>query len=437
MLSQIAFALMLAAAGYLIFKRYQIVSSAIKLGRQADYTDQPNKRLGIMLRVAFGQKKMFDRPVVGLMHFVIYIGFILINIELLEIILDGLTGHHRLFAPILGVLYPFLINGFEILAAGVLLVCVAFLIRRNVMYIQRFRSKDLDGWPRTDANLILVWEIALMSLFLKMNAVDSLLQSMDSHYPQVGSFVVSGLMVPFFKGFSPETLQLMERSFWWLHIAGILGFAAYLSWSKHLHVLLAFPNTYFSRLPKAGHIDNMPVVMNEVKAMMDPSFQVPAPTADTPAKFGAKDINDLTWKNLMDAYSCTECGRCTSACPANMTGKLLSPRSIMQKTRDRAEEVSLSLSKGGPGLEDGKSLIHDYITQEELMACTTCNACVDACPINISPLEIIVELRRYVALEESGTPASWNSMFAALENNGAPWAFPASARTEWTQKTAN
>jgi heterodisulfide reductase subunit C len=430
----LAFIILLGVAGYIIFKRFSLVSSAIKLGKAADYTDRPAERLGTMLRIAFAQKKMFDRPIVGIMHLVIYLGFIIVNIELLEIILDGLTGHHRLFAPFLGGFYDFLINTFEFFAVGVIVVCVIFFVRRNVITIARFHSRELTSWPRSDANTILIWEVVLMSLFLTMNAADNVLQAKGvEHYSATSSFLFSQFLEPLYTNWSATSLEILERTAWWIHITGILGFAAYITWSKHLHVLLAFPNTYFSRLDPAGHISNMPRVTSEVRLMIDPS--APAPDAtETPEKFGAADINDLTWKNLMDAYSCTECGRCSSVCPANITGKLLSPRAIMMSTRDRAEEVSTNLSKGKPGLDDGKKLVGDYISKEELFACTTCNACVDACPINISPLEIIVEMRRFVAMEESATPASWNSMFTNIENNGAPWAYPASDRINWTTK---
>jgi len=434
MISILAFIVLLAAAGALIYKRFMVVSNAIRLGKAADYTDRPAERWATMLRIAFAQKKMFDRPIVGLMHLVIYVGFVIVNIELLEIILDGLTGHHRLFAPFLGGFYDFLINVFELLAIGVIVVCVVFFTRRNIINLKRFHAKELNGWPRSDANLILIWEIVLMSFFLSMNAADNVLQAQGAeHYVPTSSFVISQFLEPLFVSMSTSSLVVFERTIWWLHIAGIMGFAAYVTWSKHLHILLAFPNTYFSRLESAGHITNMPRVTTEVKLMMNPSLPAPEAT-DTPEKFGAADVNDLTWKNMMDAFSCTECGRCSSVCPANITGKLLSPRAIMMSTRDRAEEVSANMLAGKPGLDDGKKLLGDYISKEELFACTTCNACVDACPINISPLEIIVELRRYVAMEESAAPASWNNMFNNIENNGAPWAFPASDRTNWTAK---
>jgi len=409
-------------------KRIGFIARNIQLGKPENRTDQPVKRWATMVLVALGQKKMFDRPIVAFLHLLIYVGFVLINIELLEIVLDGILGTHRLFAPLLGAFYAFLINSFEVLGLAVLLSCVAFLARRNVLKISRFWKPEMTEWPRTDANLILIAEIVLMSLFLTMNAADVALQELGNpHYFPTGRFIITGYLVPFFTEIPVGILEVLERSAWWLHIVGILSFAIYVTYSKHLHIILAFPNTYFSRLNEAGEINNMASVTNEVKIAL--GLPDADPNAEAPTRFGAKDIQDLSWKNLMDAYSCTECGRCTSVCPANLTGKKLSPRKIMMDTRDRMEEVGLQLDKNQP--EDGKSLYGDYIAKEELMACTTCNACVDACPININPLDIIIDLRRYVAMEESGTPASWNNMFVNVENNAAPWAFPASDRLNW------
>jgi heterodisulfide reductase subunit C len=409
-------------------KRIGFIARNIQLGKPENRTDQPLKRWATMVLVALGQKKMFDRPIVAFLHLLIYVGFVLINIELLEIVLDGILGTHRLFAPLLGAFYAFLINSFEVLGLAVLLSCVAFLARRNVLKISRFWKPEMTEWPRTDANLILIAEIVLMSLFLTMNAADVALQELGNpHYFPTGRFIITGYLVPFFTEIPVGILEVLERSAWWLHIVGILSFAIYVTYSKHLHIILAFPNTYFSRLNEAGEINNMASVTNEVKIAL--GLPDADPNAEAPTRFGAKDIQDLSWKNLMDAYSCTECGRCTSVCPANLTGKKLSPRKIMMDTRDRMEEVGLQLDKNQP--EDGKSLYGDYIAKEELIACTTCNACVDACPININPLDIIIDLRRYVAMEESGTPASWNNMFVNVENNAAPWAFPASDRLNW------
>lgn len=436
-MAQMAFLLVTALFAYFIYRRFTLIKLAINLGKPADFSDNPAERFKTMALIAFGQKKMFDKPLVGFMHLIIYLGFVIINIELLEIVLDGLTGQHRMFLPIIGIdLYRFLINSFEWLALGVFAVCVVFFIRRNVLAIKRFRQPELKGWPAKDANTILIYECVLMWLFLSMNAADSNLQALgDAHYPLTGSFVISQFLQPIVNfGGNAEAIHIYERTAWWLHIIGIFGFALYLSWSKHLHVILAFPNVYFSRLKPAGEINNMPVISYEVKSMLGLSVEGMATPPAEPARFGAKDVTDLTWKNIMEAYSCTECGRCTSACPANMTGKLLSPRKIMMDTRDRAQEVAELVYVGEKPNSDKKSLYQDFITKEELMACTTCNACVDACPININPLEIILEMRRYVALEESATPASWNSMFQNMENNAAPWAFPPSDRANWTEK---
>jgi heterodisulfide reductase subunit C len=438
MIAQILFLAVLGVAAYFIYKRVNVIKQTIQLGRAEDRSDNPSERLGTMLRVAFGQKKMFDRPVVGIMHFVIYAGFLLINIEVLEIILDGLFGSHRLFAPLLGSFYGVLINFFEFLAVGVLAVCVVFLIRRNITKVERLqdtRHRELKGFPILDANTILVTEIVLMIAILSMNATDSLLQERGAeHYAQVGTFWFSGFLKPIFAGLSTEALILTERVAWWLHIVGIMAFAVYVTYSKHLHIFLAFPNTYFANLKSKGEIPNMDAVTKEVKIMLG----LEQPAADAPAeigRFGAKDIVDLSWKNLMDAYSCTECGRCTSACPANATGKDLSPRKIMMDTRDRLEEVGRNIEQNGKFVEDGKSLYGDYISAEELRACTTCNACVQECPILISPLDIILQLRRYQIMEESDAPASWNMMFQNLENNQAPWKFSPADRFNWAEKT--
>lgn len=380
--------------------------------------------------LALGQKKMFHNPLVAVMHFVIYAGFIIINLEVLEIVLDGILGTHRLFAPFLGGLYNWLINAFEFLALGVLLVCVVFLSRRNLLKLKRFLSKDLNGWPRTDANYILFTEIVLMSLFLIMNAADQTLQSRgNEHYLPTGAFYISGWLSPLFSGISDSSLVVLERSCWWLHIAGIFAFLNYLPYSKHLHIMLAFPNAYYARLEPNGKMKNMPAVQNEVLYAMQPET-APAEAAP-PAHFGAKDVFELSWKNLLDAYSCTECGRCSTACPANMTGKLLSPRKIMMSTRDRLEEVGKNINQNKIFVADNKSLLHNYISVEELRACTTCNACVEACPVSISPLDIITELRRSLIMEESNAPQEWNGTFSNIENNFAPWKFSPDDRDKW------
>lgn len=434
-IQQILFVAAFGLAAYFISKRIQTIKNTIQLGRAEDRSDNPSERLQTMLRIAFGQKKMFDRPIVGIMHFVIYAGFLLINVEVLEIVLDGILGTHRVFAPVLGSLYPILINFFEILAFGVFSVCLIFLIRRNITKVERLqaaRHRELNGFPVIDANTILFAEIILMTALLSMNAVDSILQERgNEHYHQVGSFVISSFLKPIFINWNETALIVYERTAWWLHILGILGFALYVTYSKHLHIFLAFPNTYFSNLKPKGEMSNMPEVTKEVQIMLGLS-QPDAQASTEIARFGAKDIKDLSWKNLMDAYSCTECGRCTSACPANITGKALSPRKIMMDTRDRLEEVGRNLSvNGGIFVEDGKALYGDYISSEELRACTTCNACVQECPINISPLDIILQLRRYQIMEESSAPASWNAMFSNLETNQAPWKFSPSDRFNW------
>lgn len=383
-----------------------------------------------MILVAFGQKKMFKRFIPAFLHLFIYVGFLVINLEVLEFIIDGLVGTHRIFAPYLGSFYNVLMNIFEFLAVAVLSACIIMLLRRNVLKLKRFWSAEMTSWPRLDANLILITEILLMFAILKMNAADQVLQARDSHYTSTGPLFFSGLIKPLYENFDTSFLIFIERAAWWFHIIGILGFAVYITYSKHLHIFMAFPNTYFANVEPKGHLKNMPVVTNEVKVMLGISTAENTPAAQ-PGRFGAKDINDLDWNNLMAAYACTECGRCTSECPANITGKKLSPRKIMMDTRDRMEDVRRSLKAGGKGLDDGKTLLNDYITKEEINACTSCNACVEACPVMINPLEIIIELRRYVSMEESGAPQSWNAMFQNIETSFAPWKFSPSDRFNW------
>ena len=432
-LQQIGFALLLLAASWLFAKKVGEIRRNILLGKDEDLNDNPSKRWKNLLLLALGQKKMFKNPLVAVMHLIIYAGFIIINLEVLEIVLDGILGTHRLFLPLLGDLYNWLINAFEFLAAGVILVCVIFLSRRNIIKLKRFISKDLNGWPRSDANYILLTEIILMSLFLTMNATDQVLQSnSNEHYHNTGNFFLSGLLMPLFNGMSDGSLIAIERTGWWLHITGIFVFLNYLPYSKHLHILLAFPNAYYARLEPNGKMKNMPAVQNEVLYAMQPET-APADAAP-PAHFGAKDVFELSWKNLLDAYSCTECGRCTAACPANITGKLLSPRKIMMATRDRLEEVGRNINQNKQFTADNKSLLHDYISVEELRACTTCNACVDACPVSISPLDIITELRRSLIMEESNAPQEWNSTFSNIENNFAPWKFAPDERDKWAEE---
>lgn len=436
-LSQVLFVAALATAAYLIAKRVVLIKKTIQLGRAEDRTDRPAERLKNMIFVALGQKKMFTRPGVAFMHLIVYVGFIIINLEVLEIILDGVLGTHRIFLKPLGSLYPFLINTFEILAFGVIVACVVFLIRRNVTKVDRLQGskhREMGNWPSLDGNLILVFEIMLMSAFLKMDAADAVLQSRGvGHFGEAitGSFVISQFIEPFMQPFSDAILVFAERAAWWFHILGIMGFALYVTYSKHLHIALAFPNTYFGDLEPKGHMKNMPAVSTEVKIMLGLE-QAPETPAEI-GRFGAKDVEDLSWKNLMDAYSCTECGRCTSSCPANQTGKALSPRKIMMDTRDRLEDIQAGWKKNGADFKDEKTLLGDYITDEELLACTTCNACVQECPIMISPLDIILQLRRFRVMEESQAPQSWNMMFQNLETSMAPWKFSPDQRFDWAK----
>lgn len=441
-LPQVIFAALLGAAVWMFARNIGRIRRVILMGQDETIETDRNKRMSNLLLLALGQKKMFKNPLVAIMHFVLYAGFIIINLEVLEIVLDGILGTHRLFAPALGGFYTFLINAFEWLALGVLVFCVVFLVRRNVLKLRRFLSHDLDGWPRTDANFILITEIVLMALFLTMNATDAVLQSRSyGHYAEhaAGPFFISGQLAPLFDGLSNTTLVAIERAAWWLHIAGILAFLNYLPYSKHLHILFAFPNAWFARPDeKTGAMLNMPTIQKEVALALGQDISTNPVLSQLPeappAQFGAKDIFDLSWKNLLDAYSCTECGRCSAACPANATGKVLSPRAIMMKTRDRADEVSKVLAANkGQWVDDGKSLLHDYISVEELRACTTCNACVEECPVSISPLDIILKQRRYLILDESNSPGEWNAMFGNIENNFAPWKFSPDERTAWTQ----
>jgi len=431
MASQILFiVLTLAAVAWFSYNVKKVIRN-IRLGKPANRDDQPKKRMMTMLKVAFGQTKMFFRPVPAVLHLIVYAGFVIINLEVLEIMIDGIFGTHRVFGG-LGIFYNFLIGSFELLALGVWLGCAIFLIRRNIIRLKRFSGVEMTSWPKSDANYILITEILLMSAFLLMNAADAKLQSLGAaHYISAGAFPVSQYLT----GLLPDTeasLVAIERGCWWFHIIGIFGFLNYLPYSKHFHILFAFPNTYFSNLEPKGEFTNMLSVTNEVKAMLDPSF---TPPEGEVGRFGAKDVNDLSWVNLMNAYTCTECGRCTSVCPANITGKLLSPRKIMMDTRDRLEEVGKNIDKTGNGFDDGKSLIDTYISREEIWACTSCNACTQACPINIDPLAIITELRRFAVMEESQSPASINTMLGNIENNGAPWKYSPADRFNWAKES--
>ncbi|WP_396638177.1 4Fe-4S dicluster domain-containing protein [Maribacter sp. R77961] len=411
----------------------------IFLGKDVDVSDNKPQRWKNMAKIALGQTKMVVRPIPGILHIIVYVGFVIINIEVLEIIIDGLFGTHRVFAS-LGKLYDFLIASFEILALLVIVSVVIFWIRRNVIKLQRFLKPEMKGWPKKDGNLILYIEVVLMALFLTMNAADFQLQQLGSvHYVEASAFPVSGYLATLFQGMSEANLILIERIAWWLHITGILFFLNYLYYSKHLHILLAFPNTYYGKLTAKGQFKNLEAVTNEVKLMMDPSadpFAAPAEDAPIPEKFGASDVTDLDWVQLLNAYTCTECGRCTSECPANQTGKKLSPRKIMMDTRDRLEEVGKNIDVNkGTFKDDGKQLLDDYITKEELWACTSCNACVEACPVSIDPLSIIMDMRQYLVMEKSAAPSDLNNMMGNIENNGAPWPFNQMDRLNWSQES--
>ncbi|RZJ64779.1 MAG: (Fe-S)-binding protein [Flavobacterium sp.] len=408
----------------------------INLGRDINRKDNPSERWANMAMIALGQSKMVKRPVSGFLHIIVYVGFVLINIELLEIIIDGAFGTHRVFG-FMGAFYNVLIGSFEVLALAVLAAVIIFLIRRNVIKLWRFVHSDLKGWPKNDANYILYFEVVLMVLFLTMNAADGYLQSIGSaHYHRAGAFPISSFISPIFNGMSEGTVIIIERAAWWLHITGILVFMNYLYFSKHLHILLAFPNTYFANLEPKGKFENLESVTNEVKMMMDPNADpfaaAPVDENAVPSKFGASDVQDLNWVQLMNAYTCTECGRCTSSCPANITGKKLSPRKIMMDTRDRLEEVGRNIDKNkGTFVEDGKTLLFDFITPEEIWACTSCNGCVEACPVNIDPLSIIMDMRKYLVMEQSAAPTELNSMMTNVENNGAPWQYNQMDRLNW------
>jgi len=431
MISSIIFiAIFIGAFGF-FFMNARKIRRNIFIGHDFPITDNKGQRLKTMLLVAIGQSKMVTRPLSAVLHIFVYVGFVLINIEVLEMFVDGIFNQHRAFS-FLGSFYNFLIGFFEILALGVFIGVIGFWLRRNLGKIRRFVSSDLNGWPRLDANMILIAEMILMSALMLMNAADQNLQSRGhEHYVQAGSFPVSGFFVPYLSGLSDGTLIFIERFCWWLHIIGIFAFLNYLPYSKHLHILLAFPNTYFSNLKPKGEFTTLESVTDVVAPNFDPSYQ-PKTDPNNPVRFGAKDVQDLSWKNLMDAYTCTECGRCTSACPQNITGKKLSPRKIMMDVRDRMVEVGKNMDQNkGIFVDDGKSLLGDYTSAEEVWACNTCNACVQECPVNIDPLAIIIEMRRFLVMEQSQAPAELNGMFTNIENNGAPWQFAQSERANW------
>lgn len=430
------FIVLAAGVGYFTLNVRKIIRN-IKLGQKVDASDHIYQRWGNVFRIALGQSKMVVRPIPGLLHIVVYVGFIIINIEMLEIIFDGLFGTHRVLSTILPAgLYNFLIGSFEILAFLVLIGVIVFWIRRNIQKVKRFWSREMKGWPKNDGNFILYFEMVLMMLFLIMNAADQQLQAVGAaHYAQVGAFPISQFIAPLFNGLSEASLIALERGAWWLHIVGILVFLNYLYFSKHLHIILAFPNVYFGRVEPQGKFKNLDSVTAEVKMMMDPNadpFAAPPEGAtDAPSKFGASDVMDLTRTQLLGAYTCTECGRCTSVCPANITGKLLSPRKIMMDTRDRLEEVGRNIDKNGEFIPDGKQLLDDYILREELWACTTCNACVEACPVSIEPMSIIMEMRQYLVMEQSAAPQELNVAMTNIENNSAPWPYNQMDRLNW------
>lgn len=434
MIASVIFSLLFLGSSYLFYTNAKKIRRNIFIGKDFPITDNKSLRLKTMVLVALGQSKMVTRPVSALMHIFVYVGFVLINIEILEMFVDGIFNTHRAFA-FLGSFYNLLIGFFEILALLVFVGVVVFWLRRNIVKVKRFTSPELKGFPGLDANAILITEMILMTALMMMNAADQNLQLRgNEHYHAAGSFPVSHYFVPMLSGLSDSGLILIERGFWWLHIIGIFAFLNYLPYSKHLHILLAFPNTYFSNLKPKGEFNNLEAVTDVVAPNFDPAY-VPKTDPNNPVRFGVKDVQDLSWKNLMDAYSCTECGRCTSSCPQNITGKKLSPRKIMMDTRDRMEEVGRNMDANkGIFVDDGKSLLGDYITSEEVWACNTCNACVQECPINIDPLAIIIEMRRYLVMEESKSPGELNTMFMNIENNGAPWQFSQSDRANWVNE---
>ena len=433
MISAIIFSALFLSGIFFFSWNIRKIRSNILLGRDISRSDFKSKRIKNMLLVAFGQQKMFKKPIPAILHLMLYTAFIITQIELIEIIADGVSSSHRMFQGALGSFYTFIISFIEILSILAFIATFIFLIRRNLLKIPRFRMSEMNGWPKLDGNIILIAEIILICFIIMMNGADEVLQLKEGNGSY--SFAISQYLGPLLFGeFNNETLHIIERIGWWGHLIMVLSFLNYLPFSKHFHILLAFPNTYYSNLDSKGKFTNNEAVTKEVKLMLDPSadpYATPSNNNQEIKRFGAKDVTDLTWKNLMDSYTCTECGRCSSACPANQTGKLLSPRKIMMDTRDRLEEVGKNKRSHGNDYEDGKSLLGDYVTEEELWACTSCNACVEECPVNIDPLSIIMEMRRYLVMEESKAPSELTNMFTNIENNGAPWQFSQADRINW------
>lgn len=442
MISTIIFALLLVAGFGFFAMNAKHIYNNILMGREIDRSDNKSERFKTMALVALGQKKMFTRPIPAILHLFIYAAFMITQIDLIEIIVDGFSGSHRVFRPALGGFYTFMISMIEVLSVLAFIATFAFLARRNLIKVPRLNMREMKGWPKLDANLILFMELILIIFIFMMNGADEVLYTRNaSHAADLGDgsfgFTVSQFVGPaLFGGLSDSTLYMVERIGWWGHIVVVFTFLNYLPFSKHLHIILAFPNTYFSNLEPKGKFPNMEAVTAEVKMMMDPDadpFAAPADPDAVPARFGAKDVEDLTWKNLMDSYSCTECGRCTDVCPANQTGKLLSPRKVVMNTRDRLMEKGKGIRENGKDFDDGKDL-HSYITKEELWACTTCNACVEVCPVNIDPLDIIMQMRQYLIMEQSIVQNDWVGMTSNIENNGAPWQFSPDDRLKWAEE---
>jgi len=431
MIPSLIFILVLLFAVGLFYFKVRAIAREIKLGKSVKINDNRLRRWKLMAKVAVGQLKMITRPVAATMHILVYVGFIIVNIEMLEILIDGISGTHRFFS-FTGNLYPVLISSFEIFGVAVILGCIIFLSRRNIIRIKRFWSSEMKLWPRSDANIILVTEIFLMSAILTMNATDGILQMRNNpHYPPVGSFLLSGLIQPLFSGLPDGTLTFLERFCWWFHIVGVLAFLNYIPYSKHFHVFLSFPNVWYSKLDPMGKMAHMPSITREIKMMLSGNVEYNASGGNEEmGQFGSRDCRDFTWKVLMEAYTCTECGRCTSSCPANLTGKKLSPRKVVMDMRDRLEYLGRNIRKHGIGFTDDKSLLN-FITAEELWACTTCNACTTECPVNIDPVTMIVEMRRYLVMEKAAAPAELNAIFSNIENNGAPWQYSNEDRLLW------